>query len=198
MRGVNFASQDYLSLSSHPGDQGDRQGDHRALRRAQRRLAGAGRQHLAFGRARAQDRRLPEDGGSRAVSDRLGRRLRRHQGTGPFRRPRRHGHAVAFLPAGRRERRHQQHSSVPPSGQRLLPQHPGQDPRQGQGERHSGGDRGPVLDGLRHARTCRAAGRSATNSTRRWSSTSRTIWAASARTAAAISACRTCSARSTW
>ena len=47
MRGVNFASQDYLSLSSHPGDQGGRQGDHRALRRAQRRLAGAGRQYVA-------------------------------------------------------------------------------------------------------------------------------------------------------
>ena len=34
MRGVNFASQDYLSLSSHSANQVDRQRNHRTMRRA--------------------------------------------------------------------------------------------------------------------------------------------------------------------
>ena len=59
IRGVNFASQDYLSLSSHPADQGGRQGDHRRFG-----VHSAGSPALVgntslLGRAGAQDRRLP-------------------------------------------------------------------------------------------------------------------------------------------
>ena len=62
MQGVNFASQDYLSLSSHPEIKATAKRDDRALRRPQRGLAGPGRQYLLLRRARAQDRRVPQNG----------------------------------------------------------------------------------------------------------------------------------------
>ena len=80
MRGVNFASQDYLSMSSHPVIKATARKPS-TLWRSQRRLAGACGQYQPFGRARGEDRRVPGYGRGAALSDRLGGRFRRHQGS---------------------------------------------------------------------------------------------------------------------
>ena len=84
------------------------------LRRAQRRLAGAGRQHVAFGRAGAQ--RSPSScDGRDAVLYPTGwaAGFGVDQGPGALGRPRRDGLPGARLPAGRRQRRDPEHPPVP-------------------------------------------------------------------------------------
>ena len=100
--GVNFASQDYLSLASHPAikeaanEAIDEYGVHSAGSAA---FLGNTRYSLAL---RARDRRLPRHGARDPLSDRLGRGLWRDQGPGAARRPHRHGRAGPCVPAGRR------------------------------------------------------------------------------------------------
>src|SRR5882762_10223108 len=113
MHGVNFASQDYLSLSSHSGIKAtakeaiERCGVHSAGSPA---LVGNTSYSVALERKIADFLKMEEA----VLSDGLGGGFRRDQGLGPIGRPCGHGHVVAFLPAGRRERRHPQDSSVPP------------------------------------------------------------------------------------
>ena len=85
--------------------------------------------------------------------DGIRRRRRRHQGAGALVRSCRDGRARPRLPAGRRGLGDQERLSVPSSRRRSRrgagsTRHS----RQGHGERHSGRDRRPVLDGLGHAR----------------------------------------------
>ena len=122
MTGVNFASQDYLSLSSHPAIKDAAIEAVHSVRRAQRRLPGPGRQHQRVGRARAEHRRIPRHGGGRPLSRRAGR-----AGFGVIKglvraeRPHRHGRPVPRLPAGRRQCGDPEHLDLPASRCRALP-----------------------------------------------------------------------------
>jgi len=97
MHGVNFASQDYLSLSSHSGIKATAK---ETIERCGVHSAGSpafGRQYVLL--RRAGSGRSPDflkNGGSGAISDGLGGGFRRDQGLGPIGRPCGHGHVVAL------------------------------------------------------------------------------------------------------
>ena len=188
MRGVNFASQDYLSLAISSGDQGDSDRGRAAVRRPQRRLGGAGRQQRAVDRAGAQDRRIPAHGRGRALSDRLGRRLWRDPRPRALGRPHRDRRAGAHLSAGGRQRRHHEHLHAPASRPRPLPPSAGEHPRRRTSRTPSWWSRRACSRWTRTRRTSPRCRSSAANTTPLCSSTWLTISARSVLTGAATSA----------
>ena len=154
--GVNFGSQDYLSLSNHPAI---REAAHEAIDRYGVHSAGSpafmgNTRHLD--RPREENCRISSDGARRSLSHGLGGRLRRHQGPGSST-----DHIVmdalahACLQDGASG--DAQYPSVLAisidAAAAAWPKIRAKDT-----QRHPGGHRGPVLDGFGHARLRGAAG----------------------------------------